>query len=136
MPALRSKFDFTALCLSLLLIAFGLAPISAVAQSLPSCRSFWAITPVKTLTEGDNFIVPLTINGKITLDFILDSGASDVSIPADVVSTLIRTKTIRKEDFLGEQKYELADTIVARAKLSNRFNSWSVDNRLHLLFLN
>jgi hypothetical protein len=41
--------------------------------------------------EAGTFIVPVTINGKITLNFIIDSGASDVAVPADVVSTLIRT---------------------------------------------
>jgi predicted aspartyl protease len=43
------------------------------------------------------------------LDFVVDSGAADVSIPADVVSTLMRTKTLKETDFLGEQTYVLAD---------------------------
>jgi hypothetical protein len=45
----------------------------------------------------------------ITLDFIVDSGAADVSIPADVVMTLMRTKTLKETDFLGEQTYVLAE---------------------------
>ena len=45
----------------------------------------------------------------ITLKAIVDSGASDVSVPADVVSTLIRTGTITNDDFLGQQTYVLAD---------------------------
>jgi hypothetical protein len=49
------------------------------------------------------------INDKITLNFTIDSGASDVSIPADVFSTLTRTGTISKWDLLGTQVYELAD---------------------------
>jgi len=53
--------------------------------------------------------VPIRINDTITLDAILDSGASDVVIPADVVGTLIRSKTISASDFLGEQTYVLAD---------------------------
>jgi predicted aspartyl protease len=43
------------------------------------------------------------------LNFTIDSGASDVSIPADVVRTLMRTGTLRSEDFLGAQTYRLAD---------------------------
>jgi hypothetical protein len=39
----------------------------------------------------------------------VDSGASDMSIPADIVSTLIRTKTITDQDFLGQQTHILAD---------------------------
>jgi clan AA aspartic protease (TIGR02281 family) len=59
--------------------------------------------------EGGTFVVPVTINGQITLKFIVDTGASDVTVPADVVLTLIRTGSIVKEDFLGEQRYQLAD---------------------------
>ena len=58
---------------------------------------------------GGVYVVPVSFNGAITLDAIVDSGASDVSIPADVVMTLIRTKTISDQDFLGTQTYVLAD---------------------------
>jgi predicted aspartyl protease len=40
---------------------------------------------------------------------VLDSGAADVSIPADVVLTLMRTGTLSAADFLGNQTYRLAD---------------------------
>jgi len=42
------------------------------------------------------FLVPVLINNRISLDFILDTGASDVSVPADVVLTLMRTGTLRE----------------------------------------
>jgi clan AA aspartic protease (TIGR02281 family) len=59
--------------------------------------------------DGGTFVVPVQINGTMTLDFVIDSGAADVSVPADVVSTLIRTGTIREPDFIGENTYVLAD---------------------------
>ena len=59
--------------------------------------------------EGGILVVPVLINSAITLEFVIDSGASSVSIPADVVLTLIRTGTLRDTDFLGEQTYVLAD---------------------------
>jgi clan AA aspartic protease (TIGR02281 family) len=59
--------------------------------------------------DGGIFVVPVEINGAITLDFVIDSGASDVSLPADVVSVLIRTGTIQPSDFVGQQTYVLAD---------------------------
>jgi predicted aspartyl protease len=46
---------------------------------------------------------------RVTLDFIVDSGAADVSIPADVVLTLIRTGTLAESDFLDSRTYRLAD---------------------------
>jgi hypothetical protein len=59
--------------------------------------------------QGGVYVVPVRFNGAITLNAIIDSGASDVSVPADIVSTLIRTKTVSDEDFLGVQTYVLAD---------------------------
>jgi len=60
-------------------------------------------------SDGGVLTVPVEINGAITLNFVIDSGASDVNIPADVVSTLIRTRTIRPSDFIGQQTKVLAD---------------------------
>lgn len=59
--------------------------------------------------EGGTYVLPTVINGRITLDFTLDTGAADVIIPADVAMTLMRTNTLRGDDFLGQQTYELAD---------------------------
>jgi clan AA aspartic protease (TIGR02281 family) len=55
------------------------------------------------------FVVPVTINNAIRLNFTLDTGASDVSIPSDVVMSLMRTGTITDSDFLGKQTYVIAD---------------------------
>lgn len=55
------------------------------------------------------FVVPVEINGVITLNFVVDSGATDVFVPSDVVSTLMRTGTIERSDFIGTQTYILAD---------------------------
>ena len=58
---------------------------------------------------GKVFRVQVGINGAITLPFILDSGASDVQIPVDVVMTLARAGTISDGDRLGPQMCTLAD---------------------------
>jgi clan AA aspartic protease (TIGR02281 family) len=59
--------------------------------------------------EGGTFVVPVQINGAITLNFTIDSGAADVTVPADVFSTLTRAGTITDADITGEQTYVLAD---------------------------
>jgi len=59
--------------------------------------------------SGGVYVVPTRFNDAITLDAVVDSGAIDVSVPADIVLTLIRTKTVTPEDFLGKQTYVLAD---------------------------
>jgi hypothetical protein len=64
---------------------------------------------VKMIESGGVYHVPVLINDALKLDFIVDSGASDLTIPADVVLTLIRTGTIKEADFIGTQRYVLAD---------------------------
>lgn len=59
--------------------------------------------------RGKEFLISALINDTLTLDFVIDSGASDVSIPADVVQTLMRNGSLGKEDFLGSRIYKLAD---------------------------
>jgi clan AA aspartic protease (TIGR02281 family) len=66
-------------------------------------------TEVTLKKDGGTFVVPVLINGAITLDFTIDSGAADVTVPADVFSTLTRTGTINIEDVTGERTYVLAD---------------------------
>jgi predicted aspartyl protease len=84
-------------------------------QAFNDAFAFWDQSPtsgagrVKMVESGGIYHVPVVINGALKLDFIVDSGATDVSIPADVVLTLMRTGTIKKSDFIGTEKYRLAD---------------------------
>jgi clan AA aspartic protease (TIGR02281 family) len=55
------------------------------------------------------YTLPVRINGAVTLNFILDTGASEVTIPSNVALTLLRAGTIREGDFLPGRKYRLAD---------------------------
>jgi clan AA aspartic protease (TIGR02281 family) len=64
---------------------------------------------VELTDHGGTFLVPVHVNGKLILDFVLDSGASEVQIPDDVFRTLYRTGTVSKADFLGTETYILAD---------------------------
>jgi hypothetical protein len=55
------------------------------------------------------YMVPVRINDTITLPFVIDSGASEVAIPADVFLTLTRGGSIGPSDALGTGTYKLAD---------------------------
>lgn len=68
-----------------------------------------APSTVKLTRSGGTFTVPALLNGIIPLEFTVDSGATDVAIPADVVMTLVRTGTISDSDFMEDQTYVLAD---------------------------
>jgi clan AA aspartic protease (TIGR02281 family) len=113
---------------------------------------------------GGIHVVPVLINGAITLYFVVDSGAADVSIPANVVSRL----ALADADFVGERRYQLADgstkvlktfrirslkigdTVVEDVigsvapergvpllgqSFLRHFRSWSIDNATHELLL-
>jgi predicted aspartyl protease len=93
-----------------LLKSVGAASPSTMSPPVPSPNV--ALTDpasIRMERKGGVYVVPVRFNDTITLDAIVDSGASDMSIPADIVSTLVRTRTITDEDFLGEQTYVLAD---------------------------
>jgi TPR repeat protein len=79
--------------------------------------------------QGGTLVVPVLINNSITLGFIVDSGSADVSIPADVVLTLMRTGTLKESDFLGEKVYVLADGTAVPSK-TFRIRSMKVGDRV------
>jgi hypothetical protein len=62
------------------------------------------------------FTVPVVINQAISIPFVLDSGAANVQLPAEVVLTLIRTGTLSEGDFIGEGSYVLADGSTLRSR--------------------
>ena len=66
----------------------------------------------ETIPLEDNqgvYMVPVRINDTITLPFIIDSGASEVTIPSDVFLTLTRSGSIGPSDGLGAGTYKLSD---------------------------
>ena len=68
-----------------------------------------SLVEVPLKEDSGIFVVPVEINGAITLDFAVDSGAGNVTIPADVYYTLVRTGTIRDSDITGQRTVVLAD---------------------------
>ena len=64
---------------------------------------------IPLIKKGGVYQVPVEINGVITLHFVLDTGAAEVNIPADVALTLYRAGTIQDGDFLPGKTYTLAD---------------------------
>jgi clan AA aspartic protease (TIGR02281 family) len=96
-------------------------------SSVSSSSSGAILIPLKQ--KGGTYVVPVTINKTITLDFVVDSGAADVTIPADVVATLRRSGTLQRSDFTGTQPYRTADG--ATAQLATfRIRSLTMNNRV------
>ncbi|MGA8610499.1 MAG: hypothetical protein WB760_02040, partial [Xanthobacteraceae bacterium] len=78
---------------------------SSVAAA-PASAGVVTVTMKKT---GGTFEVPVRLNNAVTIDSTVDSGAADVMIPANVVSALIKSGTLKQEDYIGGQTFTLAD---------------------------
>jgi predicted aspartyl protease len=102
---------------------------SAARGSVSSAQRSPSISSTLMKRSRGTYVVPVTINNAITLDFTVDSGASDVTIPADVVLTLIRAGTIRSTDFIGEKTYVLADGSRVKSR-TFRIRSLMVGDRI------
>ena len=67
--------------------------------------------------RGGTFLVPALLNDQVSLDFYLDSGAADVSVPAATFEALKRSGTIRPEDIIGTENYLMANGTSNKATL-------------------
>jgi clan AA aspartic protease (TIGR02281 family) len=92
-----------ALALALVLTA---SPVAAALIGAPASQAR-EIVPVEA--HDGAYVVPVLINGVLTMKFIIDSGSADVSIPAEVAFALKRLGTISGDDFIGSKIYTLAD---------------------------
>lgn len=82
----------------------SVSPAVAVPADRSPTQEIVSIEP-----RGGAYVVPVLINGVLRVKFIVDSGAADVSIPAEVAATLQKLGTLSGDDFLGIKTYILAD---------------------------
>ncbi|HEY2534512.1 MAG TPA: retropepsin-like aspartic protease [Xanthobacteraceae bacterium] len=95
----------------------GASPLLAQSQTQsPLGDNTSDVQGIPLKVQGGTFLIPVLINGQITLNFAIDSGATYVSIPADVVLTLIRTGTVQKSDFMGQENFRLANGSIVPSK--------------------
>jgi len=80
---------------------------SAPAAARPAAPAGSVSVPVQR--QGGTITVPAEVNGRVTLRFVVDSGAADVNIPSDVVAGLVASGALSRSDFLGRRDYVLAD---------------------------
>ncbi len=73
-------------------------------------------TQVPVKKEGGVYTLPVELNGVLKINFIFDSGASDVSISPDVALTLLKAGTIKETDWLQGAYYKFADGSTAKSK--------------------
>jgi clan AA aspartic protease (TIGR02281 family) len=98
MPRARRAPGLGALCAILLVGLLQSARLgSATAETIPLQRDRGA------------FHVVGKVNGAVSVNFVLDTGASDILIPQEVADALTRAGALGRDDFIGTQTYQLAD---------------------------
>lgn len=70
---------------------------------------------VDLIHTGGVYEVPVIVNEVLKINFVLDSGAADVSISPDVALTLLKTGTISQDDWLPGAVYSFADGTSAKS---------------------
>ena len=70
---------------------------------------------VALASSGGVLEVPVTINGLVRGNFTLDSGASVVVLSKEIFVELINKDGIKKNEYLGTEKYTIADGSVIEA---------------------
>jgi clan AA aspartic protease (TIGR02281 family) len=64
---------------------------------------------VSLVDDRGSLQVPVVINGKASFNFTIDSGATDVCIPANIFYSLVNDGTVSQRDYLDKRVYKLAD---------------------------
>jgi aspartyl protease family protein len=68
--------------------------------------------------SGGVYLIPAIVNGS-NMDFIFDTGASDITISQVEALFLYRQGTLTEDDFIGVQQYQIADGSISEGSIIN-----------------
>ncbi|HZT88823.1 MAG TPA: retropepsin-like aspartic protease [Stellaceae bacterium] len=88
------------------------APLGTAAESLAipaSLPPYGATEAIPLTPHGGVYTVQAEINGVAKLDFLIDTGSTDVVLPAQAVVLMLRAGALSESDFIGHAGYRLAD---------------------------
>ncbi|TDE04292.1 hypothetical protein E0F91_09555 [Flavobacterium sandaracinum] len=75
-------------------------------------------TMVTMSEENGIYKIPVEINGS-NMNFIFDTGASDITISATEAMFLYKQGTLQDDDILGQQQYQIADGSISEGTIIN-----------------
>jgi predicted aspartyl protease len=84
-------------------------PLAAPTPSAPERAEKAAPNEIPLQKKNGVFVLSMTVNDAVLVEFVLDSGAAEVTLPADIVASLKRQSAFADSDFIGQQAYQLAD---------------------------
>jgi clan AA aspartic protease (TIGR02281 family) len=85
---------------------------------LLGCSPIMAQTKIQMRKDNGVFYIPCKING-IALDFIFDTGASDVSISLTEARYMIKNGFLTKQDIIGSEKFTDATGSISEGVVIN-----------------
>lgn len=85
----------------------GLA--DAGADASPAQAAAPGTSEIRLIALGGELYTPVMVDGAVTMNFVVDSGATDVSLSADAARTLMRMGLLTPADYLGQGQATLAD---------------------------
>ena len=75
-------------------------------------------TVIKMIKSNGVYKIPVEINGT-SMNFIFDTGASDITISSTEARFLYKQGTLQEEDILGKQNYQIADGSITEGTVIN-----------------
>ena len=75
-------------------------------------------TTIKMTKKGGVYEIPCKINGT-SMEFIFDTGASDITISLTEAMFLYKQGTLTDDDFLGTQQYQIANGAIEEGTIIN-----------------
>ena len=85
---------------------------------------------IKMTKRGGVYVIPCKINGT-SMEFIFDTGASDITISLTEAMFLYKQGTLSDEDFLGTQQYQIANGAIEEGTVINLSTVEIGDRILH-----
>ena len=73
---------------------------------------------IKMISDNGIYKIPIYIN-ETKMNFIFDTGASDITISATEAMFLYKQGTLKQEDILGTQQYQIADGSISEGTIIN-----------------
>jgi clan AA aspartic protease (TIGR02281 family) len=111
------------------LARLGEAPVQAEAAVSQQTSAAISSRTVTLRRHGGVLMVPALLNDSVSADFVVDSGASDVVLPENVLNDLRRAGKFHDGDFTGEQMVQIANGSIVKARTFT-LRSLSIGNRV------
>ncbi|MDD2475319.1 MAG: retropepsin-like aspartic protease [Dysgonamonadaceae bacterium] len=105
-------------------------PITSAQRSKPIKNDSKDKTTIKMIEKGGVYEIPCKINGT-SMNFIFDTGASDITISLTEAMFLYKQGTLKDNDFLGTQKYQIANGAIEEGTVINLSTVKIGDRILH-----